>query len=568
MQIKYLLPIAVLLAGCGNSHNEANSSTASALLTPSTYIKNLESQNGISYTKIKNSRGTYVTSMCYTKTKDEHSNIVYNPCYSCHTKGRIPNYFNDTDLQEAYSFPPELLKNPYTNLFKDRSKRVNEIGDEEILSYVRTSNYIDRNGEIILAKKLPKEWEGYRPDCYFNFDKEGFDIDPNGKYTGWRSFRYYPFLGTFWPTNGSTDDVLIRLDEPFRVDESGKFDKNIYKLNLAIVEALVKQKDIKLEEPIDENKYGVDLDGNGEFNIANIVSYNVTSYVGKAKNLLEEGKIHLAKGLFPENTEFLHSVRYINWNDAAQKIEIAPRMKELRYSKKYKWVTYSEIEKIATAEFWEMETSPDDQPSIEVFQGDYMHGLKNGTGWVYQGFIEDKQGDMRPQTHEELINCMGCHSSLGATTDSAFAFPRKFEGILKDAVDYGWGHWSQKDLSGVKELVVKYKDYGPQYEYSFYLKNNHSGNEFRDNQEVIDKFFNKDGTMKQEMFKKLHNDISLLLYPSKQRALLLNKAYKALVEEQSFIYGRVPNIKPMKNVFKEVEAEQPTGIDKPIIRDY
>ncbi len=115
----------------------------------------------------------------------------------------------------------------------------------------------------MLAEELPQTWKGYRPDCYFNFDEEGFDKDAEGSYTGWRAFRYYPFLGTFWPTNGSTDDVLIRLDTLFTLDENNTFDKEVYKLNLAIVEALVKQKEIAFEPGMDEDLYGVDLNYNG-----------------------------------------------------------------------------------------------------------------------------------------------------------------------------------------------------------------------------------------------------------------------------------------------------------------
>ena len=114
--------------------------------------------------------------------------------------------------------------------------------DSSILEYVRESNYFSQEGNITLAMELPNEWKGYRPDCYFNFDEEGLDQDKEGGYTGWRAFRYYPVLGTFWPTNGSTDDVLIRLDTLFTQDENNTFDKEVYRLNLAIVEALVKQK--------------------------------------------------------------------------------------------------------------------------------------------------------------------------------------------------------------------------------------------------------------------------------------------------------------------------------------
>jgi hypothetical protein len=36
------------------------------------------------------------------------------------------------------------------------------------------------------------------------------------------------------------------------------------------------------------------------------------SYVGEAADLLKQGKLHLAAKMFPEGTEFVHSVRYLD----------------------------------------------------------------------------------------------------------------------------------------------------------------------------------------------------------------------------------------------------------------
>jgi hypothetical protein len=185
---------------------------------------------------------------------------------------------------------------------------------------------------------------------------------------------------------------------------------------------------------------------------------------------------------------------------------------------------------------------------------------------VYQGFIESKEGRLRPQTHEETLSCMGCHSHLGATTDSTFAYTRKFEGVDKEQNDQGWNHWSRKGLDGVNEPMVEYKDHGKQYEYSFYLYHNHSANEFRNNDEVQGKFFDENGSIKQDMINALHNDITILLSPSKERALRLNKSYKVIVEEQSYLYGRDTHIRPMKNVYKVIKVGQITGVDEPIIK--
>ena len=536
------------------------------------YIHKLEKENNISYSAIKNSRALYITSMCYTKVKDKTSNKTFNPCYSCHTKGKEPNYINDSDLQLEYNFPQEILKNPYSNFLKDRSKEISKISDKSILNYVKESNYFNNDGSIALKKALPKDWMGYVPDCYYNFDSEGFDRDKNGKYTGWRAFGYYPFLGTFWPTNGSTDDVLIRLPKAFRVDSKGKFNKEIYKLNLSIVESVVKQKNIALEKSIDEKKYGVDLNQNGKLDFAKKIVFNdkehfkKMSYVGLTKEALQNGKVHLAGGLFPQGVEFLHSVRYLDWSQKQKSVVMAARMKELRYAKKLGWANYSELERAANSEFFEAEVDGQNQTESEIWQGNFEEGLKTGTGWVFQGFIESKNGKLRPQTHEETINCMGCHAGIGATTDNIFSFARKFEGINPKNANYGWRHWSQRGIKGVAEPKANYLKYGTVDEYSFYLQNNHSGNEFRDNQEVKEKFFNKDGTVKKEMLNKLHKDISILLLASKKRALQLDKAYKTIVQEQSFIYGRGANSTAVKNIYKEVKKGQETGIKEAIVQ--
>ena len=59
----------------------------------------------------------------------------------------------------------------------------------------------------------------------------------------------------------------------------------------------------------------------------------------------------------------------------------------------------------------------------------------------------------------------------------------------------------------------------------------------------------------------LHGDISQLLIPSAARALILDKAYKVIVDEQSYIYGRDAHVALADNVYKEVEIDAPTGAD-------
>jgi hypothetical protein len=523
--------------------------------------------------------GRYIPPQCYTKTEHKVSTgqvaRVHNPCFACHSQSLAPNFADDADLQLSYDFPASMRRNPWSNLFKDRRPQIAKISDQQILRYIQQNNY-QHQGKLLLDEKLtahlPKAWDvnqdgrwnGYLPDAYFHFDKQGFDKAPDGKLTGWRAFGYRPFMGAFWPTNGSTDDVLIRLSSPFQQDGKGQFSLAVYKLNLAIVEAMIQRRNVPIS-PVDETQYGVDLNRNGKLDMADKVVYRWAplkgqnmSYVGQAKALQQAGKIHLAAGLYPEGTEFLHTVRYIAF-DTQGDVILSPRMKEVRYARKVAWNTYFQLRNAAMSEVKEADDFPE---RLRRVQGNEETGLYNGQGWVYQGFIEDKQGALRPQTYQETLSCIGCHSGIGATTDSSFAFPRK---LGETHFQKGWFHASQHSLKNVADKLVEVdgKQIG---EFANYLLQNHSGNEFRDNNEVEAKFFNKNGQLKPEARKHLEKDISYLLWPSQQRAMQLNKAYKVIVDEQSFTRGREAHIAPLdKTVYQQVKEAQTTGVKQAVM---
>lgn len=508
--------------------------------------------------KFLTNEAAYIPPQCYTKTLDDQDN-TYNPCFTCHRQATAPNFINDGDLQTAYIFPTYARINRWHNLFKDRSQQVEAISDAEILAYSRVNNYQDAQNQLILTnqlKQLPAawdtndngEWDGFLPDCYFNFDAQGFDRDPSGDYTGWRAFAYAPFPGTFWPTNGSTDDVLIRLPLAFRLNQQGLFDLTVYRLNLAIVEALIKRQDIAIS-PVDEKIYGVDLDKDGQLTMAQTIVYDwapldnrYMHYVGQA----QQANYALAAGLFPLGTEFLHSVRYLDVDDQGE-IRLAARMKELRYARKAAWRTYSSLEQFAAHEIKEDHDFPD---RLSHIMGDMEHGVGNRLGWIFQGFIEDAQGQLRPQTYEEHVFCVGCHSTIGAITDGTFAFARKLPG------ESGWYHWDQQGLQGLAEPVRE----DGRYEFTFYLENNGAGDEFRANTEIIERFFDPEGRLKQDKLAALHQDIASLVLPSRQRALQLNKAYRVIVKEQSFREGRDATVIPPDNVHQTVKANETTGL--------
>ncbi|WP_317932000.1 hypothetical protein [Halioxenophilus sp. WMMB6] len=546
-----------------NADEDSATDTAASAVTDTTLLN----------TNLKNNDAAYIPAQCYTKTTADNGE-VHNPCFACHTNSDVPNYINDLDFQMVADFRPTTVTNKWSNLFKDRTDEVAAMSDTAIQAWVRKSNYFADDGGLLLANKLAEvpanwdfngdgQWDGYVPDLYFNFDDQGFDKTPNGDDSGWRAFAYTPFLGTFWPTNGSTDDVLIRLPAAMREDNDGHYSRTVYQLNLAIVEAVVTKSDVVIAVT-DESLYDVDLNANGRIDQADKIVYawqpsagRFMSYVGRAKALQVAGELHMAGGLYPEGTEFIHTVRYIDVSNEGE-ISLAPRMKELRYSRKHSWNTYGQLNNAALTEIREGDQWPE---RLRNIKGNPEIGVVNGQGWLYQGFIEDQQGELRPQSYEESVNCVGCHSGIGVTADSSFAFPRK---LAHDQFQGGWFHWSQKGLTGIPE--PQWRD--GTWEYTEYLRQNRSGNEFRNNSEVTSRFFTGSGELNAEAIEQLHSDIATLILPSAERAWQLNKAYKVIVDEQSFIYGRDAHIEPLDNVWQEAPAGEVTGVVEPVVRAW
>ncbi|AFL72569.1 hypothetical protein [Thiocystis violascens] len=515
----------------------------------------------------------YLVPQCYVMPRLQDG-VVLNPCYTCHQLGDTPNYIDDSLFQKVFQMAESAREMPWPNVYEDRSERIERIDDIWMRDLVRTSNYEAKDGSLLLARRLSelpahwdldgdRHWNGYIPDAYFRFDEQGFDRDPQGQYTGWRAFAYYPLPATYWPTNGSAGDVLIRLPDAFRRRADGEPDVRVYALNLAIVEALIKRADVPID-PVDERDFGVDLDRDGSLDLADRVRYDWAplegremSYVGLAAQRLAEGKAHLAGGLFPEGTEFLQSLRYLD-ADAAGRIQPAARMKELRYARKQAWYNYSELRGIAQREGAERREYENNV--VKEAPGDYERGLF-AQGWVYQGFIEDRAGQLRPQSQEETLYCMGCHGGVGVTADTTFAFARKFKASAEHG---GWFHWSRRDASDLAEPWVEVLGEGVHPEYGFYLKQTRSGSEFLDNPELADRFFTSEGIPREEAFERLRHDIAFALLPSPERAMRLNKAYRTIVEDQDFIHGRDPNPTPFNRVMPVVPKDLPTGVEQAI----
>jgi hypothetical protein len=478
-----------------------------------------------------------IPSMCYTKTEGGS-----NPCWTCHTGGVGNNVMDDEGLQAEYAFSDVGLTNQWANLFTDRSAAMADISDDEVLEYIRQDNYTPLRAAL---RGRPGGFKGWVPDLDLSggFDADGFAQDGSG----WRAVRYKPFLGTFWPTNGSTDDVFIRLPAAFQRDAQGQPSREVYRLNLAILEAAMTVdpgllQDVKAArrrvEPVDERLGGVDLDGDGELEAAvEEVRGLPARYVGGAS------KVAVRQHYYPVGTEFLHTVRYV---DPDAPTLLSSRMKEVRYSRKDE-----EHDELRVRSFYVEEREKKLQGRLPVFAGNPELGLVNEFGWRLQGFIEDARGRLRVQTMEEHAFCMGCHTNLGVTVDQTFGFPRKVPG--RD----GWRH---QDLRGIPDV--------PQAGHAkpealTYFERVKGGDEFRANDELLSRFFPGgalDETSVRRAAKGGDQDMAWLVTPSRERALDLGRAYMALVREQAFTKGRDTLLAPPRNVLPAVENGS-TGLE-------
>ena len=135
---------------------------------------------------------------------------------------------------------------------------------------------------------------------------------------------------------------------------------------------------------------------------------------------------------------------------------------------------------------------------------------------------------------------MGCHATIGATIDQTFAFPRKRDGAA------GWGYLNVRGMPDAPTVGDEAMG-----EIARYLEVVGGGDEFRQNQEMIDKWFDENGQVDLAAVSAAE-DVYTLIEPSRERALTLNKAYKVIVEEQSYIFGRDATVMPAVNVFPEI----------------
>ncbi len=457
---------------------------------------------------------------CYTRTAG-----AANPCWTCHTTRNGNNLKGDWNLQEVYAFSDAGLDNHWKTLFEDPRPGIAGISDAAVTGYLREDN---------LSPWLASQPAG-APDFNIGqgFDADGFLRDGSG----WRAVRYQPFPGTFWPTNGASDDIYIRLPAAFRNDAQGAASAAVYRANLAVLEAAIAVSDTvsaaalqRRVEPVDERVAASDLDADGVLGMATRVNRLPPRYFGAANNL------PVQRWSYPRGTEFVHTVRYLDPDAPGW---LSPRVKEFRYAIKFgdpnansRLAAYKESEEEKRI------------GRLPWFAAGEHGGLRNALGWEYRGWIEAADGRLRPQDHEETLSCMGCHGGIGITVDSSFGFPRKLPGA---------GGWAQQSLDGLKDIPQAGH---AEPEVLTYFRRVGGGDEFRANAEILQRFFPR-GRLDEAAVRRASvggdADLRSLLLPSRERALALNKAYWLLVRDQRFKDGRMPVLSPARNVLERVE---------------
>ncbi len=460
---------------------------------------------------------------CYTKTNGKN-----NPCYACHQSydksENRPNQMGDGTLQGNYEFSDVGLTNSWKNLFVDRRELIADISDKAILDYIGEDNYTASTENGLPAEMQIKQLS--YPDEAFG--EHGIANDGSG----WVAYNYKPFPSTFWPTNGSTGDAMIRLPAAFQ-QRQGEYSEDVYLANLTLLEMALKDVNTLAVPQLNEMVIGMDLNGDGALSEAVTHIQRQSHYVGDASS------IELSYQLYPQGTELLHTVRYIGVDDEGQ-IYNAPRMKEVRYMQK---ALFRSKESLASAYYAEAKDKAFEKLPQTRYLGEEK-GIDNGFGWTLNAYIEDKQGQLRPQHEQELAFCNGCHKTVGSTFDQTFSFARKVPGAK------GWGYINLHEIDDVPNINEQ------EGEFLTYMKRVGGGDEFRQNAEMLARWFNAEGKLNEAKVKQA-NSVYELITPSPERALALNKAYQTIVKEQSYLFGRDATITEATNVLSEIDVEQP-----------
>jgi hypothetical protein len=407
-----------------------------------------------------------IPAQCWIET----SYGTQNACKYCHTDYLADishgNAFPIADDQITYSFPSKNLNRIlwqniiYPQNIEDRLKADNvNIPNKDDVDYVRHDNWLTAftkarsNGNNNWLNKKSKEknfklFPALNPNHLFPYsdvnptnngehgyvDNEGFVRCENNQITGWRAINFFPYA-IFTPLTGSVSGVYIRLPQEF-MSKNKEISVEVYKQNLDLLEKNIKNQTI-----------------------------NTSNYVGDAS------EVAIKKGFYPVGTEFAHPLHYVDLladgqvgtnldgviTNGTKQFEFpgtrSKRVKEIRYM--YKWKEVN-LEDIAIDEDEEV----DESNPFGTYVGKEGEGwIDNGAGWIIAAYIENRHGELRPQTTEELAQCLGCHAKVGNTVDAIWSFQRKLP-ELEGWAEMNYGHYNSQKPTETKLQDYIYKSSG------------------------------------------------------------------------------------------------------------
>lgn len=383
-----------------------------------------------------------------------------NACKYCHTdyltQTNHGNNFPIGEDQVLFSFPtPKLNLINWKNIthpqqiverLEAEGIVVPDAADPANLEWVRRDNWRDaytrgrgieddswnnlsnRGSDLQLLPALNPDdlypWKGTDPTDggrHGYVAPDGFVMNAKAECTGWRAVNFFPYA-IFTPLTGSVSGIYIRLPRPLR-EKEGRFDMDTYVRNLDLLEKQIKNR-----------------------------AFEPTHYFGDA------AEISVDKGFYPVGTEFAHPLHYVDLNadgergvgldgvvgESGESYEFpgtrSRRVKEIRYMYKWKAVTLADI-------------APAEEEADAVQGKEWKGWIDNGAGWILAAFIERRDGGLRPQTTEELMQCLGCHSAVGNTVDAVWSFQRKLPG------ETGWGEMDYGSYSRQAPQWTQLNDY-------------------------------------------------------------------------------------------------------------
>lgn len=403
-----------------------------------------------------------IPAQCWIET----SYGTQNACKYCHTDYLASighgNNFPIADDQITYSFPSANLNRIlwqniiYPQNIEARLKAEGiSIPNLEDVDYVRVDNWLptfmkargDGNTNWLNTNKRKDSYALFpalNPNHLFPYnaenptsngihgfiDAEGFVRCEKEGFTGWRAINFFPYA-IFTPLTGSVSGIYIRLPEKF-MTANGNIDIEIYKQNLNLL-----KKNIKNQK------------------------HTNTHYLGDASS------VEVKKGFYPMGTEFAHPLHYVDLlADGQMGSSVdgvvanegihyefpgtrSKRVKEIRYM--YKW------KEVGLEDIGEDEEEDGDDVEFGTYIGREGQGwIDNGAGWIIAAYIENRHGDLRPQTTEELAQCLGCHSKVGNTIDAIWSFQRKLPG-LEGWAEMNYGSYNSQNLNETKLQDYYYK---------------------------------------------------------------------------------------------------------------